>query len=257
MDHTSPVARPKKQRRSELKTDEDWNWLLGSQHHITSSKKLPPLNLAAMHLRPHDTPVNPEITDTPLISKSHKSSKSSSTPSKRSLKNQPSRSIDETPIVPKTSLGKNRSTRFQKSLEEIEELIVQPKSFMILNQKALLYPYFQRILYSLHLLYEDLKMNILRSSEQELLAPVLFQMAKDLGCEAFAHHYWADYPEACRLSAVAPQSALENCLLEPVPSIFDHLNNILLKKIDIRPYPFLRGVNERCKIIVQVGNIFS
>lgn len=123
------------------------------------------------------------------------------------------------------------------------------------NKKALLHPHFSSVLFALHLLYEELKLNTLRGREQEQLVPILYQLARDLGCDAYVHHYWADAPSQCRLVPVPPmRSDVNPCMKGPPPSIFRHLSDILLKKTDLTPYPYLEGVNERSKNIIEVIN---
>lgn len=142
MDQTSPVTRPKKQRTSELQSDEDWAALIGSQHHVAAGKRLPPLNLPALQIRSCDLPSSSCIMDTPLTAgrSSSKTTDASSTPvlsEKRTTvgKNETLECIDETPMPPKSSFGKSRIalSRFHKSLNKGKKLFGIFYTFQLLK----------------------------------------------------------------------------------------------------------------------------
>ncbi|EEZ99272.2 anaphase-promoting complex subunit 1 [Tribolium castaneum] len=133
-----------------------------------------------------------------------------------------------------------------------------------INVNSLLFPFIRLILYCLHLLYEDLKLNVLRSDDLKLLAIFLNKIASDLGMVEYVVHYWKDFPDCFSLNSngyIAPNELKQ---VHEYPFIGETPANImqflchLMQKGEVAPYPFVNHVNNKSKDIVQIcGIIFK
>ncbi|XP_076442081.1 anaphase-promoting complex subunit 1-like [Babylonia areolata] len=63
-----------------------------------------------------------------------------------------------------------------------------------IDTAALLFPHCPAVLLALHLVYEELKLNILHEGEVESLAPLVYQIARDLRCMTYTDLYCRDFP---------------------------------------------------------------
>ncbi|KAK0085319.1 hypothetical protein PV325_005429 [Microctonus aethiopoides] len=128
-----------------------------------------------------------------------------------------------------------------------------------ISSQAILFPYLPLVLFSLHLLYEDLKLNCVMSESLPLLAQLLHQLGNDLNLPMYSHHYFLDFPNYCytsnNKSQMTPQDLqkiiwLNYMPIQP-PSVFETVNKLLMG-VEISPYPHLNRVNLRTKFIVQL-----
>ncbi|XP_076632222.1 anaphase promoting complex subunit 1 [Colletes latitarsis] len=128
-----------------------------------------------------------------------------------------------------------------------------------INVHSILFPYFPFVLFSLHLLYEELKLNCVMSESLPLLAQLLYQLSLDLKFIMYTHHYFLDFPSICHLRHTTSQInetdlqkiTVPNYIPSEPPNIFETLNN-LLKKVEIPPFPYLSQVNPRTKNIIYL-----
>lgn len=134
---------------------------------------------------------------------------------------------------------------------------------MYVNKRAALYPFVSWILFSLHLLYEDMKLNHLKEKFLPTLAKVLHHLASDLKLSDYVHHYWMDFPNKCPFnqSNSYGESPIEiinfpSSFHKAPPNIFQHFCNMLLKK-KVDPYPFIFKVNNRTKDLIQVSKLYA
>lgn len=133
-----------------------------------------------------------------------------------------------------------------------------------INVQSILFPYFPTILFSLHLLYEELKLNTVVSESLPLLAQLLYQLSIDLKFDMYAHHYFLDFPSLCHLRNTVSQINeadlqkinIPNYILPKPPNIFETLNS-LLNKIEVSPFPYLSQVNLRTKNIVYLTALIA
>ncbi|CAH2041755.1 unnamed protein product, partial [Iphiclides podalirius] len=129
------------------------------------------------------------------------------------------------------------------------------------NPNALLFPYMLNVFYSFHLLYEDLKLNILLSSNLKPLSAFLYQLAKDLRLSGYVHHYWLDFPADYNYEYDVADSQITEAVLKklPVPNYFSqeppvffgYLNS-MLKDVDAGLYPHLPEVNNTSRDLVEI-----
>ncbi|PVD25604.1 hypothetical protein C0Q70_13262 [Pomacea canaliculata] len=64
-----------------------------------------------------------------------------------------------------------------------------------IDTSALLFQHCPAILLALHLVYEELKLNVLLHEEVESLAPLLYQIARDQHCHFYSDLYCRDFPQ--------------------------------------------------------------
>lgn len=137
---------------------------------------------------------------------------------------------------------------------------LEPEKSSSFNTNSVLFPYVLQVLYSLHLVYEEIKLNTLLWSNLRPLSTFLYQIAKDLKLDAFVNHYWLDFPTDLNLeyedvSQISEGSLKKLC--EPVyfsrepPNVYSYLNS-MLKDLDVGYYPYLADVNNMSRDIIEV-----
>lgn len=140
-----------------------------------------------------------------------------------------------------------------------------------INQQSILFPYFRLVLFTLHLLYEELKLNTVRLCELAFLAKFLHQIASDLRLEHYVLYYWKDFPECCSFNEMnAADSSHEVCdgdflkihplsimSDEPV-NVMQHFCDLLVEGVErITPYPFVKHVNPLSKSMLQICGLIA
>ncbi|KAH8287008.1 hypothetical protein KR054_000545 [Drosophila jambulina] len=127
-------------------------------------------------------------------------------------------------------------------------------------------PLFQMIpaiFYSLHLLYEDLKLDAVFHAALPYLATFLHQLAIDMQLDSYVLHYILDFPELSHrtgklslLGAAHGAMMLHQELLRvPAPSIFAQLEHIVIGVEEVLPYSFVSCVNERSRNLLQLVSL--
>ncbi|XP_068629420.1 anaphase-promoting complex subunit 1 [Battus philenor] len=129
------------------------------------------------------------------------------------------------------------------------------------NSNSLLFPHMLQVFYALHLLYEDLKLNVLLSSNLKPLSVLLYQLAKDLRLGHYVNYYWIDFPNDYNYEYDETESQISDGLLKKLtppnyfslepPSIFSYINS-MLKDCDVGYYPYLPDVNNSCRDIIEI-----
>lgn len=117
------------------------------------------------------------------------------------------------------------------------------------------------VLFALHLLYEDMKLNTSLNAEVENLGTLLYLLAIELNLQPYAYHYFLDYPwylksikSQCRLREDdwTKFKNLDSYInLTPTPSIFSFINSIV-KEQKCAPYPYMSKINELSKNMALV-----
>lgn len=136
--------------------------------------------------------------------------------------------------------------------------LVQP-IISLINTHSLLFPQMKLILYCLHLIYEDLKLNTLRHGDLMNLAFFLSKLASTLNLESYLVHYWKDFPDVCSLKStnIADHEKMHDYsfIEEGPPSIMKFLHNMIQgTKID-KPYRYLTNINIRSKDIIEICGV--
>uniref|UniRef100_A0A0A9VWC5 Anaphase-promoting complex subunit 1 n=2 Tax=Lygus hesperus TaxID=30085 RepID=A0A0A9VWC5_LYGHE len=141
-----------------------------------------------------------------------------------------------------------------------------PKNDQAFNSASALFPYVYMLLFPLHLLYEEMKLNPVFSECLPLLVKMLYQLARDLRLEEFAAYYYRDYPLDClhlsKFESQVPTAALEKLeppyhFKEPPPCLFRHLHVLVSGKKPKTPYPFINGVNKKSRNIIEVVGLLT
>lgn len=130
-----------------------------------------------------------------------------------------------------------------------------------INTEASLFMQFPLIFYTLHLAYEELKLNILRSTELPLIGSLLHLLSRDLRLKEYLVHYWTDFPNICPLDTKDYTSQILDAdlskmnqisFLDTQPAnIMNHLFK-MMSGLDTNPYPFIHNVNPRSKDIIRL-----
>ncbi|KAL1501054.1 hypothetical protein ABEB36_006453 [Hypothenemus hampei] len=124
------------------------------------------------------------------------------------------------------------------------------------NTKSVLYPHMRHIHFTLHLLYEDFKLNTLYMENLPLLARLLSKLSHNMGLKDFTLHYWKDFPENIQVGQVNTEDRQEKIGEKMVPNIFAQIC-ALLRGEQVPPYPYCARVNDRSKKIVQLTGLIS
>ncbi|ELT93542.1 hypothetical protein CAPTEDRAFT_175155 [Capitella teleta] len=130
------------------------------------------------------------------------------------------------------------------------------------NQRALLFPYVPAVLFSLHMVYEESKLDAILQTDLQQMAQLLLLLAKDLGWTLYVHHYCRDHPQLflrvtqhpcvfteADLSAMQQPAFLP---LDQVPCITSWLSSLVDDRL-LNPFPFLPGVNPKTLHIIAVS----
>ncbi|XP_045465674.1 anaphase-promoting complex subunit 1 isoform X2 [Harmonia axyridis] len=132
-----------------------------------------------------------------------------------------------------------------------------------INTNAVLFPYIKLIHFSLHLLYEDFKLDKLLTCLLRPLAIFLNNISNDMSMFEFSLHYWKDFPEWCtvgpgnrRFLNESKQYNLHNVGYEGVVNIMQYLS-YLMRGNCVPEFPYLKNVNERSRDTVQLCAILS
>lgn len=148
-------------------------------------------------------------------------------------------------------------TKLTKSKKENSSLDYTTNTGSIRNQETL-FPYIPLVLFSLHLLYEELKLNCLMTESLPWLAQLLHKLSVDLRFDLYSHHYFLDYPKQCQRNAISQVSEVDlqkitppNYMSPKPASVFETLNN-LMNLEEVSSFPFLNQVNIKTKNIVQL-----
>lgn len=128
-----------------------------------------------------------------------------------------------------------------------------------INTKNILFPYIRVIHLTLHLVYEDLKLNTLHSPELLPLMKFLYRLSTDMGLNEYNVHYWHDFPDQVSPNVQLPSISKSDmksvispaALMETPISIMKYIHE-LLNGVNHHPYPYLCNVNTRSRDIVQV-----
>ena len=126
------------------------------------------------------------------------------------------------------------------------------------SSSASLFPFLPALLWSLHLLYEDCKLDTALHPHLAHLARLLAQLAADLQLPQYQHHYWADCPHAVPAPGAPRTSQLSPGLLAKLapaplmtpqpPSIICHLTS-LCTGLPVAPFPLVAGVTSSCELL--------
>ncbi|XP_034943915.1 anaphase-promoting complex subunit 1 [Chelonus insularis] len=150
-------------------------------------------------------------------------------------------------------------TKFVTEKQEDVKKVSEPENIGKINTQAILFPHLPLVLFSLHLLYEELKLNSVMEESLPFLAQLLYQLSSDLNLTWYSYYYFIDFPTHCSPSINFSQISSKdlqkitfpNFIPSKPPSIFEMINN-LVKGSEVPPFPYLMRVNSRTKNIIQL-----
>ena len=127
------------------------------------------------------------------------------------------------------------------------------------NISAPLFNFLPAIFFSLHLLYEEAKLDSALYPCQPKLASLLSQLAHDLQMTEYQHHYWRDFPSSASLPGTLSHSQLTPAALSKLPpgplitseppSILSHLRLLCGGGRPREPFPLLGPVTSSCQLL--------
>lgn len=147
---------------------------------------------------------------------------------------------------------------FNLQKNSIAENLPSTNSKVTVNPKGILFPHLRNIHFTLHLLYEDFKLNTLYGECVLPLAKLLSQLSINVGLRDFTLHYWKDFPKYVGIKGPKIDEALFKCfnvwqgLSDKPVSVMAHVCE-LLKGHNLLPYPHFMHVNGRSRDIIQVS----
>lgn len=127
-----------------------------------------------------------------------------------------------------------------------------------INVNSILFPSIKLVHFCLHLLYEDLKLNVLRSEDLKLLGVFLNKLSRDLGLVEYSVHYWKDFPDICTIRSseiVGPSERKfvnECAFVDKKPASVMNFIYDLMQGGETGHYPFVNHVNNRSRDIIEV-----
>ncbi|XP_050315622.1 anaphase-promoting complex subunit 1 [Anthonomus grandis grandis] len=148
------------------------------------------------------------------------------------------------------------------SLNQLPGNKQETSSNISVNPKGILFPFIRYVQFTLHLLYEDFKLNTLHTECLLSLARLLNKLANDLGLKEYSLHYWKDFPKDITIGGPKIDESLFKFInicreLNDRPvSVMDHVFKLLRNDI-VTPYPYFANVNVRSRDIVQLCGVLS
>lgn len=132
------------------------------------------------------------------------------------------------------------------------------------DTSAPLFSSIRNVLLTLHLLYEDSKLNKFHWKGCPTLASFLSRLAADLDLQKFVSHYWRDFPTVCHMDLehaktyqITRDIKIPDTIDDDPPSIFQTFHAILAQKWPLKPFPIVGEVTSRTQDLIIVFAIFS
>ena len=126
---------------------------------------------------------------------------------------------------------------------------------------AIFFEYIPLILYTLHLLYEDLKLDSSFDMDLKFLSEFLYQLAYDFDLENYRLHYFLDNSQLIYFKtkitlALSDSQKLKYKELiksdQPVLNIFQEIIYLTDVNVPLRRYPYIPNTNTMSKNIVEI-----
>ncbi|XP_053692901.1 anaphase-promoting complex subunit 1 [Sabethes cyaneus] len=142
------------------------------------------------------------------------------------------------------------------------ELDAQPAEPVAYDAEKFLFAYIPKILSTLHLVYEDLKLDPLLRSELKLLGECLYELTHDLKVEKLQLHYYLDFQHLIHRTShcyVKEQDTAKfvttvESEFEVIPNIFQYIHALIgdMRNVTLSPYPCFDRVNDRSRDIILI-----
>lgn len=139
---------------------------------------------------------------------------------------------------------------------------IENRPLLTYKSETSLFPHIPLIFYTLHLLYEDLKLDTSLTNEIKQLAQLLYQLSIDLNLNSFASHYVTDFPELVKNDRKVVIKDLDAKKLlhtqfyfgSDVPNLFKFIYTVICG-VATNPYPYIRDLNVTSKNIAQIMSL--
>lgn len=135
---------------------------------------------------------------------------------------------------------------------------------------GILYSYIKNILYTLHLIYEELKLYRSLFNFCEDLVQVLYLLASEIGLDLYMSYYEIDYPNLLRFkykkcanvpstpsTGVGSKSSVGYLIQQEPPSLIKFLSNLLTQKSVNQPFPVIESVTKRIMRTIKIFTIIN
>ncbi|CAL1295257.1 unnamed protein product [Larinioides sclopetarius] len=133
-----------------------------------------------------------------------------------------------------------------------------PADIILFNDSALLFPYMAHVLFALHLIYEDCKLDVSLWNDLSQMCSFLSELARELRQYKYLDHYWQDFPEqfaSVNKTFIIPDGDLQKVhhpsFFSAVPSIYKCIKECLLFGA-VDPFPYIPNVTRMLHGIVLV-----
>uniref|UniRef100_A0A1B0CZC3 Anaphase-promoting complex subunit 1 middle domain-containing protein n=1 Tax=Phlebotomus papatasi TaxID=29031 RepID=A0A1B0CZC3_PHLPP len=132
------------------------------------------------------------------------------------------------------------------------------------DTSTLLFAHLPLILFSLHLLYEDLKLSMSTQQYLQPMAEFLYQLAMDLNLDQYCLHYYLDFPHLAQKISTSyltetDLTSLQNLnliLSTAIPRVYKHVYDIVKLDRDsqleiLEAFPYVAKVNSLSRKIIK------
>lgn len=173
-----------------------------------------------------------------------------------------------------TTIGAKKRRKSENGTNLDWEYLLQAESFinrdvdeedqeMIQNYHAdaVMFSNIPAILYTMHLLYEDLKLETSMGTELKCLSEFLYQLAIDFELERFRLHYILDNSQLVYIktrmtvAAVDAEKLNGKELIKNPVNIFQEISALTDNQQPLRKYPFIPNVNRLSKDVYEILSI--
>ncbi|KAK9511917.1 hypothetical protein O3M35_000478 [Rhynocoris fuscipes] len=134
------------------------------------------------------------------------------------------------------------------------------------NTSSPLYPYMYLILFSFHLLYEEIKLEPVISDCLPMLVKLLYQLSVELRLNHYCQYYWRDFPADCQINTIFVSQLPDNDLMQlskpqfmsdVPPNVFEHIYYLILGVQPQESYPYITGVNSKSRTVIEIIGVLS
>ncbi|GFS60501.1 anaphase-promoting complex subunit 1 [Trichonephila inaurata madagascariensis] len=133
----------------------------------------------------------------------------------------------------------------------------------LFNDSALLFPYIAHVLFAIHLVYEDCKLDITLWNDLCQMCSFLCELARELRQYKYLDHYCQDFPEqfkSVNKHFIIPDGDIQKVLYPSYfaapPSIYHYINTCLTSSI-AEPFPYIPNVTRMLHGIVLVFAVLT
>lgn len=139
---------------------------------------------------------------------------------------------------------------------------IENRPLLTYKSETPLFSHIPLIFYTLHLLYEDLKLDTSLANEIKWLAELLHQLSIDLNLNSFGSHYITDFPDLInydRKFVIKDPDAKKLLHVQfyfgpDVPNLFKFIYTVICG-VATNPYPYIKDLNVTSKNIAQIMSL--